>query len=226
MVVASLCHCFQAGTKCIEKAIKYREEGNKLFQSDKSTQAILFYNKSISFCPHPTFAQFQQGVDLADSHKVKEVQFVDESSAADKEDGAKRVPSKYEALALSYANRSAALRRLAQFEDCLKDISRAAKFGYPKENFFKLWERKGKCYQGLKRYDLSAKCYRQALQCLKESALSPTQKAAKQADIQNLLKELRKTLLKLGTSTTSTAAVSVFWVRLDLCMSVCLSVAR
>lgn len=70
----------------------------------------------------------------------------------------------YEALALCYANRSAALRKLCQYEDCLRDIARAARFGYPKENMYKLWERKAKCYQGIKRYDMAAKCLRQALQ--------------------------------------------------------------
>ena len=48
--------------------------------------------------------------------------------------------NKFEALALCYANRSAALRRLCQYEDCLRDIARAARFGYPKENMFKLWD--------------------------------------------------------------------------------------
>ena len=43
--------------------------------------------------------------------------------------------------------RSAALRKLNQYEDCLKDIARAAKFGYPKASIYKLWERKGKCYE-------------------------------------------------------------------------------
>ena len=62
--------------------------------------------------------------------------------------GGRRPPSKYEALALCYANRSAALRKLGQWEECLRDIARAAKFGYPRENIYKLWERKGKCYQG------------------------------------------------------------------------------
>ena len=47
--------------------------------------------------------------------------------------------------------RSAALRKLNQFEDCLRDIARAAKFGYPKASIYKLWERKGKCYEGLRR---------------------------------------------------------------------------
>ncbi len=60
--------------------------------------------------------------------------------------------------------RSAALRKLCQYEDCLRDIARAARFGYPKENMFKLWERKAKCYQGIKRYDMASKCLRQAIQ--------------------------------------------------------------
>merc|ERR1719323_121973 len=63
--------------------------------------------------------------------------------------------NRFEALALCYANRSAALRRLCQYEDCLRDIARAARFGYPKENMFKLWERKGKCYYGLKDYRIA-----------------------------------------------------------------------
>ena len=50
-----------------------------------------------------------------------------------------------------FHGRSAALRKLNQFEDCLRDIARAAKFGYPKASIYKLWERKGKCYEGLRR---------------------------------------------------------------------------
>ena len=30
----------KAGVKCSEKAVRYREEGNKLFQADKCTQVI------------------------------------------------------------------------------------------------------------------------------------------------------------------------------------------
>ena len=214
----------KSGIKCVEKAVKYREEGNKLFQSEQCTQAILFYNKSISYCPHPTYDQWQQGLEQ-EQEKVKEVQFADECK-----DPNKKVPSKYESLSLSYGNRqtckrcltmfkdgeynifgdahlnklfppklgtylqrsscegfedkgsisdgntrqanillrflkcadciftssdtaymsgtrSAALRKLNQYEDCLKDIARAAKFGYPKASIYKLWERKGKCYE-------------------------------------------------------------------------------
>ena len=99
--------------------------------------------------------------------------------------------NRFEALALCYANRSAALRRLCQYEDCLRDIARAARFGYPKENMFKLWERKGKCYYGLKRYELAAKCIRQSLNALKESGLSDLSKSSKTTELQGLLKDWR-----------------------------------
>ena len=56
---------------------------------------------------------------------------------------------------------------------------------------FKLWERKGKCYYGLKRFELAAKCLRQSLNVLKESGLSDVQKASKSTELQQLLKEWR-----------------------------------
>ena len=110
--------------------------------------------------------------------------------------------NKFEALALCYANRSAALRRLCQYEDCLRDIARAARFGYPKENMFKLWERKGKCYYGLKRYELATKCIRQSLNALKECGLSELAKASKTTELQGLLKEWRSTaeLAQMGNA--------------------------
>jgi tetratricopeptide (TPR) repeat protein len=116
--------------------------------------------------------------------------------------------NKFEALALCYANRSAALRRLCQYEDCLRDIARAARFGYPKENMYKLWERKGKCYFGLKRYELAAKCVRQSLNALKESGLSDLAKASKNNELQGLLKEWRNAqeLATMGSSGGSAAS--------------------
>ena len=73
-----------------------------MFQSDQCTQAILFYNKSISYCPHPTYEQFLQGAEQQpEQEKVKEVQFAD-----DLKEKNKKIPSKYESLALSYGNRS------------------------------------------------------------------------------------------------------------------------
>ena len=37
-------------------------------QADKSTQAVLFYNKSISYSLHPTHNQLHQGIDTAQEH--------------------------------------------------------------------------------------------------------------------------------------------------------------
>ena len=44
--------------KSHEKSTKYREEGNKLFQNEYTAQAILFYNKALSFAPHPTVEEY------------------------------------------------------------------------------------------------------------------------------------------------------------------------
>ena len=55
--------------------MKYREEGNKLFQADKATEAVLFYNKSLSYCPHPGLEEYLTALD---QDRVKEVQFADQ----------------------------------------------------------------------------------------------------------------------------------------------------
>merc|ERR1712223_1375737 len=44
--------------KSLEKSTKHREEGNKLFQQEQTAQAILIYNKSLSFAPHPTVEEY------------------------------------------------------------------------------------------------------------------------------------------------------------------------
>ena len=44
--------------KCLEKSTKFREEGNKLFQNDQTAQAIIVYNKSLSYAPHPTVEEY------------------------------------------------------------------------------------------------------------------------------------------------------------------------
>ena len=44
--------------KSFEKSTKFREEGNKLFQNEQTAQAILLYNKSLSYAPHPTVEEY------------------------------------------------------------------------------------------------------------------------------------------------------------------------
>ena len=198
------------GVKNLERSNKYREEGNKLFQADQSMQSLLFYNKAIAYAPHPSLEEYAR----PPAPKVQSVQFSedvlkkilknDESedegdekvnkllhkkSLKKKSDPPKRTSSPYEPLSFCYANRSAALRKLNQYDECLMDVARAAKFGYPRNMTFKLWERKGKCYLGLKRYEQASKCLRQAVQCLKESNLTDKQKMMKSNEFQKLLTE-------------------------------------
>ena len=48
----------KSNLKSFEKSTKYREEGNKLFQHEQTAQAILCYNKSLSYAPHPTVEEY------------------------------------------------------------------------------------------------------------------------------------------------------------------------
>ena len=200
------------GIKSLDRSNKYREEGNKLFQADQAMQSLLFYNKAIAYAPHPTLeeytappppfekqpaVQFSEDVlkkilksdESEDEESEKINRLVHKKSLKKKGEPPKRVASPYEPLSFCYANRSAALRKLNQYDECLMDVARAAKFGYPRNMIFKLWERKGKCYLGLKRYEQASKCLRQALQCLKESNLTDKQKMIKSNEFQSLLKE-------------------------------------
>jgi len=181
--------------KALEKSNRYREEGNRLFQAEQTTQSVLFYNKALAYAPHPDYEASQRPEPVvptpAPPVPPSGASSSSEESASNPRLQTKRTPSKYEALSFCYANRSAALRKLGQYEDCLKDISRAAKYGYPRENFFKLWERKAKCYQGMRRPEMAIKCYRQAIQSLKESTLSDNQKTLKSHEIQSWIRDIR-----------------------------------
>jgi tetratricopeptide (TPR) repeat protein len=205
------------GTKSLDRSNKYREEGNKLFQADQTMQSILFYNKSIAYAPHPNIKFYNNpptrvekvtSVQFSDEVLPPDLQEVNKANRSMKKKSEPRKPSSpYESLSYCYANRSAALRKLSQYEECLLDVARAAKFGYPREIIFKLWERKGKCYIGLKRYEQAAKCLRQAIQCLKESYLTDNQKALKSHELQALLKEWQNTKIVMQMADGTTQSI-------------------
>ena len=63
--------------KSLEKSTKHREEGNKLFQNEKTAQAILIYNKSLSLAPHPTVEQYLHPEQEIEKHTpVRNAKFV------------------------------------------------------------------------------------------------------------------------------------------------------
>ncbi|XP_066945763.1 SET and MYND domain-containing protein 4-like [Macrobrachium rosenbergii] len=105
-----------------------RGDGNKAYQKKNLSGALKLYNLSILAAPHPPLDC--EG-EKTDSHSVENGDVADEND--------------YEALPLAYANRSAVLFELKQYEDCLNDIERAFQYGYPESLQHKLVKRKEGC---------------------------------------------------------------------------------
>lgn len=59
-------------------------------------------------------------------------------------------PYPSEQLTLAYANRSAVLKKLCKYEECIQDIDRALALSYPDNLKFKLYLRKAECLEALK----------------------------------------------------------------------------
>lgn len=111
--------------KSESSAVTYRTRGNKLYRSKNLKEALKSFNFSIMFAPHPPVP----------------------SAAASlcEEPTADGTSSAFEALALAYANRSAVMFELHQYEECLKDVELAILHGYPEASRCKLLARKERC---------------------------------------------------------------------------------
>ena len=67
-------------------------------------------------------------------------------------------------FALALANRSASLFHMNHYQDCIRDIELALNNGYPKEMYFKLYERRGQCYWKLGKQDLAQDDWKLAME--------------------------------------------------------------
>ena len=74
-------------------------------------------------------------------------------------------------LALAYGNRSAALFYLQRYHDCLDDIDLAFQSEYPKDSYYKLYDRQGKCYLAIGDRSVARDCFNKALENVQESGL-------------------------------------------------------
>ncbi|CAL4066162.1 unnamed protein product, partial [Meganyctiphanes norvegica] len=110
-----ICNEIIKDSKSEELAILLRKEGNDFYQKKKLEKALRKYNLSLMAAPHPN----------------------DDENIDKKHD-------RYIALSMSYANRSALLLELKEYDKCLNDIDRASKFGYPDDLKNKLLIRKAK----------------------------------------------------------------------------------
>ncbi|CAL4120092.1 unnamed protein product, partial [Meganyctiphanes norvegica] len=123
--------------KSEEQADRLRSEGNKYYQKTILDRALELYNMSIMAAPHPNIYSNTAKKETGTSHLKDVCEIRDEE---------------YKCLALGFANRSAVLFELEQYDKCLSDIDLAIKYGYDKAEKHKLSERKAKCLLALKRH--------------------------------------------------------------------------
>jgi SET and MYND domain-containing protein 4 len=75
-------------------------------------------------------------------------------------------------LALAYGNRSAVLKSLNKFEDCIKDIERAMTLKFPENLVYKLLVRQGECLKAVGKMEKAIKMFLKAQEKLKVAGLN------------------------------------------------------
>ncbi|XP_063587708.1 SET and MYND domain-containing protein 4-like [Penaeus indicus] len=161
---------------------RLRAEGNKCYQKKMLDKALKLYNLSIMSATHPALpvAECHEGQSndccVIDSEKSGK-----ESNQSDLEE--------YRSLSLGYANRSAVLLELEQYDKCVCDIDAALRYGYPKLLHSKLAERKAKCFIAQKRASEAKAVLESALKDLAELSLDESKSKNSREALQNLVKE-------------------------------------
>lgn len=96
---------------------------------------------------------------------------------------------------MAFANRSAALVHLADYEHALVDIDQALANGYPSELRYKLAERQAKCSMALKRpTEQVLQACQSALKGVGESRLDDVKRTQFERDIKLLIEQSSKGL--------------------------------
>ncbi|XP_045785963.1 SET and MYND domain-containing protein 4 [Maniola jurtina] len=104
-----------------------------------------------------------------------------------------------EDLSIVYANRSAALNHLEQYEDALCDIKRSLTLGYPRHLRYKIYERKARCLLVLKRNQEAIIAFQDTLSALDEASNLEKEKRLKmRTDAKLMLEILNKGLVLAG----------------------------
>ena len=118
---------FNFSPKDRSESQKLRNLGNQVYQKNRLSEALEYYSQSICLAPHP----------LPPNTYMNHPQDQEETFS-------------YEELALGYANRSAVLFQMKEYELCIRDITRAFNYSYPNNLMYKLFERKSRCQRALK----------------------------------------------------------------------------
>ena len=182
------------------KAEKFRAEGNKCYQKKLLDKALELYNQSIVFAPHPEIKiEKCSNGKISTTGNERQEDLVSEGQSTscctnEKDEG-------YKALALGYANRSAVLFELGQYEKCICDIDYALFHGYPKILHSKLAERKAKCLIALQRRSEAKSLIETSLEALDALALDEEKTKLSKANLQSLSQQMDKKFIDIHPNT-------------------------
>lgn len=178
---------FNSG-KSDTEAERLRTEGNKHYQKKYLDKALDFYNISIMSAPHPRFSVVSG--DLPGESSYEKILNIKSQNLAEVFDRSNE--NAYRSLALGYANRSAVLFELGQYEDCIKDIDMALRYGYPKLLHSKLAERKAKCLIAQKKETEAEELLNSSLEALNALSLDEAKSKASRDSLHQLLHQCRQ----------------------------------
>ena len=152
---------------------RLRNLGNQVYQKNKLTEALEYYSQSICYAPHPpppnSFLLHPGGINPANGG---------ENGGNDDGSG-----FTHEELALGYANRSAVLFQMKEYDLCIRDITRAFDNSYPNNLMYKLFERKARCLKAVKDYPRALESMKSAEMWMKYSTLSETKSSSFKKEI-------------------------------------------
>ena len=146
---------FNFSPKDRSESQKLRNLGNQVYQKNRLSEALEYYSQSICLAPHP----------LPPNTYLNHPQDQEETFS-------------YEELALGYANRSAVLFQMKEYELCIRDITRAFDNSYPNNLMYKLFERKARCLKALKEYPRALESMKSAEMWMKYSTLNETKSSS------------------------------------------------
>jgi tetratricopeptide (TPR) repeat protein len=110
-------------------------------------------------------------------------------------------------VAILFANRSAVLYHLAQYDASLREIERAIASGYPRDIMYKLKERKARCLLAKKSLKEALNAFREDIQALDDAKIPVENKLKLERDAQIMVKMLEKSLA-IEEKTTAKEQVS------------------
>ncbi|XP_064082862.1 SET and MYND domain-containing protein 4-like [Macrobrachium nipponense] len=143
------CKALEESFKSEDRANRLRLLGNQCYNAKNYSKALDSYNQSIMAAPHPILSNIR--IEETEDNAPFSFPLINPSSY-----GGVAV-EKCSALGKGFANRSAVMLDIGEYEKCLEDIDLALECGYPEELRSKLEARRLKC-QEAQRKEKASNC--------------------------------------------------------------------